>query len=144
MEEKQNLFYDFYENEKENEKEDIGCVSTPCLCFENTVCVFCEQDKQSLDNTDDIFSQKVHFNVNYTVKQLKMICEYYGLMKILKACKMTMKNDLIEAITVFESNPINSALVFQRKKIWFYFKELEKDTLMKKFIIHNGELNSFF
>jgi len=129
--------------------------SVPCFCQGETVCVFCIKEKDfnkdttidfnyslfenpeisqfQLNDYDEIFSKKVNYQVNFTVKQLSMICDYYGLLKEMKG-KSKNKNDLIEALVSFENDTSNSIIVLQRKKLWFYLEELKKDSFLKKFL----------
>jgi hypothetical protein len=56
---------------------------------------------------DESFSLLIDYNENNTVKQLQKICDY----------------------------PSNKRKVMQRKKLWFYMSELEKDKFMKQYLI---------
>ena len=143
--------------EKGDEKESV-----PCFCQGEVICVFCLKEKDhdkdtnnfdyqvfenpdfhpfenpdfhpfQFDADDEIFSKKVNYNVNFTVKQLSMICDYYGILKAMKG-RNKNKNDLIEALVAFESDSSNSIIVLQRKKLWFYLEELKRDSYLKKFI----------
>ena len=134
-------------------KSGLEYEKNPCFCQGDAICVFClkenengetktlemwcEEDLSPFQFTeeDEIFSKKIDYSVNFTVKQLSMICDYYGLSKGMKRNKN--KNDLIEALVTFESDPSNSAVVFQRRKMWFYLEELKRDSFMKRFIWTN-------
>ena len=146
----ENIFFTLEELEEidstmcENKKDSV-----PCFCQGKTICVFCikEKDNNQFDyrfdnpdlsqlqlNTDDeIFSKKINYQVNFTVKQLSMICDYYGILKAMKG-RNKNKNDLIEALVAFENDSSNSIIVLQRKKLWFYLEELKRDSYLKKFI----------
>ena len=76
----------------------------------------------------------INYNENYTVKELLIICEYYGFAKDLKNNKYN-KEQIIDFLVTFESDPTNSDIVFKRQNMWFYINELKNDKFMKKFVI---------
>ena len=87
------------------------------------------------DLNDDLFiPQMINYNENYTVKELLLICEYYGFAKELKNNKYN-KEQIIDFLVTFESDMNNSDIVFKRQNMWFYINELKNDKFMKKFII---------
>jgi len=135
---KNNISLDMIETEVDIE----GCnETTPCFCQGDAICVFCLKDKQTIEKdlwgfeefqineNDEVFSRKINYTINFTVKQLTLICDYYGILK-----RNRNKSELIESIVNFESNPKNAVVVFQRKKMWFYLEELKKDAFLKKYI----------
>ena len=85
---------------------------------------------------DDMYTEMVNYDMNYTLKQLLFICDYYGLMKDVRTNKMK-KQDVIEQILLFENNMENYEVVIRRKELWFYINELKNDKMMKKFVIWN-------
>lgn len=85
---------------------------------------------------DEMYTEMVNYDMNYTVKQLLVICEYYGLLKDVKTNKMK-KQDVIEQILLFENNIDNYEVVIKRKEMWYYINELKNDKMMKKFVIWN-------
>lgn len=89
-----------------------------------------------LQNTDNLFHEVVNYNINYTVKQLLQICDYYNILKEVKMTKCN-KEEIINNIVLFESNPDNYNIVCRRKQYWFYINELKNDKFMKKFILWN-------
>jgi len=93
----------------------------------------CKQAYVSFQN-DDIFTQMKNYDLNFNVKQLLLICDYYGLSKDVKVNKLK-KQDVIEQIILFENNTDNIALVIKRKEMWYFMNELKHDKFMKKFII---------
>jgi hypothetical protein len=82
---------------------------------------------------DDIFIEMKNYELNFNVKQLMLICEYYE-MKDIRANKLK-KQDIIEQIILFETNPENIEVVTKRKELWYYIDELKNDKMMKKFVI---------
>jgi hypothetical protein len=89
-----------------------------------------------LQNTDDLFHEVVNYNINYTVKQLLQICDYYNILKEVKLTKCN-KEEIINTIVLFENNPYNYNIVCRRKQLWFYINELKNDKFMKKFVLWN-------
>ena len=86
--------------------------------------------------SDQLYTDMLNYDTNFTVKQLLLICEYYGLLKDVKTNKMK-KQDIIEQIILFENNNDNYDMVIRRKELWYYINELKEDKMMKKFIIWN-------
>ena len=86
------------------------------------------------DNADDIFTQMKLYELNYNVKQLMLICEYYNILKDVRVNKLK-KQDIIEQIIFFENNPENIEIVNKRKEFWCYMDELKNDKMMKRFVI---------
>lgn len=86
------------------------------------------------DIDSQMYSEFVDYQLNYTVKQLMLICEYYGFAKELKSCKSN-KNDIINVLVIFENKPENVELVLKRKLYWSYMAELKQDKFMKKYIL---------
>ncbi len=78
--------------------------------------------------------QMINYNENFTVKELLIICDYYGFAKDLKMNKCN-KEQIIEFLVSFETDPNNSDIVFKRQNMWFYINELKNDKFMKKFIL---------
>jgi hypothetical protein len=89
----------------------------------------------NIDLNDELpIPQIINYNENYTVKELLMICEYYGFSKDLKNNKYN-KEQIIDFLVTFESDTNNSDIVFKRQNMWFYINELKNDKFMKKFVI---------
>lgn len=76
------------------------------------------------------------YNEEYNVKGLIKICNYYDLDKEIKLHKYK-KQELIDLIIAFESEPINFEIVEKRNRLWAYIYELIRDPKTKKFIIWN-------
>jgi hypothetical protein len=82
---------------------------------------------------DELFIEMKNYELNFNVKQLMLICEYYE-MKDIRANKLK-KQDIIEQIILFETNPENIEVVTKRKELWYYIDELKNDKMMKRFVI---------
>lgn len=94
------------------------------------------QNENERENTEiDLkVSQMVDYSINYTVKDLLLICDYYGIGKNLKYLKAN-KEQIIESIVIFENDSNHTLIVIKRRKLWFYINELKKDKFMKKYIV---------
>ena len=79
-----------------------------------------------------IFAEISNYDLNYNMKQLVTICNYYNIVCNKKAWK---KMDYIKAIIEFEHNLENYDTVVRRKQMWFYMEELKNDKFMKQFIL---------
>jgi hypothetical protein len=85
-------------------------------------------------DADNIFAKIMDYKNNYTVKELMIICDYYGLMKEVRLNKFK-KDELISFLLDFEENVNNSSIVYRRKLLWYFVHELKNDKFMKKYII---------
>ena len=95
-----------------------------------------EYKNQINDLTRDeiIESLSIEYKINYNVKDLLLICEYYGIAKELKVQKFC-KEMIIYFLIDFENDPLNNTIVLKRKKMWSYMNMLKNDKFMKKYII---------
>jgi hypothetical protein len=74
------------------------------------------------------------YTENYTVKELILICDYYGFSKEIKANKLG-KDLLIQCLVDYELEPVNAVNVEKRRNMWFFINELKNDKFMKKFVL---------
>ena len=81
---------------------------------------------------EDFVAMEVHFQTNFTKPQLEKIAEYYKISK-----RKKRKDELIQDIVVYEINPNNIEIVYRRKKLWLYMKEIKEDRYLSKFLIFN-------
>jgi hypothetical protein len=96
----------------------------------------------NLYNEDDIMSEMQNYELNFTIKQLLIICEYYATSKQEKTgefcgskTRTMKKNELISLIMMFERNIDNIEIVMKRKELWFYLDSVKADKIMKKFVL---------
>ena len=87
-----------------------------------------------LNNEGIIEVISVDYKINYTVKELLLMCEYYGIAKELKKNKSN-KDVIIFDLVSFENNPLNNEIVLRRQGMWYYMSKLKNDNFMKKYII---------
>jgi hypothetical protein len=113
--------------EVNDEKENIFDLEDLIKHFEEI------EYKTTSNKSDEEFLNKVaSYDINYTVKQLYLMCDYYQL-KIQKG--KLKKQEIIEKILCFEYNKSNIEMVNKRKLFWYYLSELKNDNFMKKFVI---------
>ena len=89
-----------------------------------------ENDDNDNDEKNIIFIMTTHYELNYTIKQLQVICEYYNL-----STNKLKKKDMIEMIVAFEVNEDNLEIYMKRRELWYYMNELKSDKFMRKFVI---------
>ena len=78
--------------------------------------------------------QIINYHENFTVKELIIICDYYGVAKEIKNNKYN-KEEIIHFLVEFENNPLNNLIVSKRQNLWFYINELKNDKFMKKYVL---------
>ena len=74
------------------------------------------------------------YKINYTVKELLLICDYYGIVKEMKSNKYN-KEEIINVLVQFENNPINNDIFLRRQSMWYYIDKLKNDKFMKKYVL---------
>lgn len=83
----------------------------------------------------DIFETMCYgYKINYTVKELLLICDYYGIAKEMKVNKYN-KDEIINVLVQFENNPINNDIFMRRQSMWYYVEQLKNDKFMKKYVL---------
>ena len=85
-------------------------------------------------NEDLKLPQLINYHENFTIKELMLICEYYGFAKELKTKKYN-KEEIIHFLVEYELSPFNSEIVYRRQNMWFYMNELKNDKFMKKYVL---------
>ena len=94
-----------------------------------------EEEEEESDEDDEHNIERQLANYSYlTLKQLHMICDYYGISPYIRITK-SRKEDIVNMLVLYESTDENCEIVIKRKKMWKYLAELKKDKFMKKFII---------
>ena len=128
MSENENVFFSLDETENEVNTDD----STQLNDFLEELNF--EDEMTYLNNQGIIEVMHVDYKINYTVKELLLICEYYGLAKELKIQKCC-KDIIILVLVDFESNPLNNTIVLRRQEMWRYINILKNDKFMKKYVL---------
>ena len=88
---------------------------------------------EEIENQENQEKEEINIE-NFTVKELLLICDYYGFAKELKNNKYN-KEQIITILVSFESNLNNYDIVSKRQNGWFYMNELKNDKFMKKFLL---------
>jgi len=93
------------------------------------------QQFENVDMESDLMVPHIiHYHENFTIKELLLICDYYGIGKELRSKKYN-KDIIIQYLVEFESKPENTDIVFKRQNMWFYINELKNDKFMKKYLL---------
>jgi hypothetical protein len=127
-----NIFFSITE-EHANEDDECTDVDFDLIEIMNEINKINKVDF-TYENNDFLIPQIIHYKENFTVKQLLLICEYYGVAKELKSNKCN-KDEIIQFLVIYESNPSNSEIFFKRQNMWFYINELKNDKFMKKYVL---------
>lgn len=83
-------------------------------------------------NTNEFIARQMDYDLNYNVKYLTQILEFYGF----KKGKMN-KKDIILKILEFETNANNLTIVDNRKRLFENLIELKNNSFFSKFIVGN-------
>jgi hypothetical protein len=121
----ENVFFSLDEGEQsENSNETLNFLDD--FDFSN--------EMNDLNNEGILEVMSVDYKINYTVKELLLICEYYGISKELKINKCC-KDVIIQILVDFESNPLNNTIVLRRQEMWRCINILKNDKFMKKYVL---------
>jgi hypothetical protein len=120
-------------NIDEIEKEEDIILSELIDKLENTFVVM-DQNNEELESENIKVSQIIDYQMNYHIKQLNLVCEYYGILKQIKYNKCN-KDEIIRILVDFENDRNNEDIVCTRKNMWFYMNELKNDKIMKKYVL---------
>jgi len=121
--EKENIIFSLNEDEENNVNDSEFDMNEILNQFEDIAV-----------NDDLMIPHIIHYHENFTIKELLLICDYYGFGKELKANKYN-KDMIIQYLVEFESNHANNDIVFKRQNMWSYINELKNDKFMKKYVL---------
>ena len=125
----QNLTFSLHEENKEDNEisyEDLlKNIENLEEALEETL-----ETNQDFDEIGEYTTLEINYNTNYTRKELNHIANYYSITKRKKS-----KQQLVVAIILFELNIENSSIVYTRKNLWEYMKEIKLDKYLSKFLI---------
>ncbi len=80
----------------------------------------------------ELIARQIDYDMNYNVKYLGQILEYYGIKK-----GKSNKKDIILKIVEFEMKSDNKYIVDNRKRLFENFMELKNDPFFSKYIVIN-------
>ena len=121
----ENVFFSLDESEQSDDSNEIPNFLDD-FNFTNEI--------NDLNNEGIIEVIFVDYKLNYTVKELLLICEYYGIAKELKIHKCC-KDVIIQFLVDFESIPLNNTIVLRRQEMWRCINILKNDKFMKKYVL---------
>ena len=115
----ENIFLTFHENEDNNDDLNLEDLSEflPSIDISSS--------------SNNLYINYCYYSMNYNIKQLLIICDYYGLKNLKKKNKL----NIIDSIVNFEEENGNKEYVNKRKQLWYYIEELKRDKFMKKYIL---------
>ena len=88
-----------------------------------------EDNEDYEDNEDNTMAMHIEYELNYTIKQLKAISDYYNL-----TIRKLKKNEIIDNIILFEVEDENQTVVYSRKRLWYFVEELKNDRFFDNII----------
>jgi hypothetical protein len=128
-----NLQYTLQENKKNNDKVSYEDVLQQVDILDEVLpdleIQYIYEDEAIL-GMDDYLASELDYQTNYIKKDLERIADYYEISK-----RKKRKDELVEAIVLFEKDPVNIQKVYQRKKLWKYMEEIKKDKYLRQFLI---------
>ena len=120
----ENIVYQVNERKSGDENTNQG------VSVEKLMDDFMNKTVDMENNNDMAYIYRLEYEINYTVKMLTQILEYY------KICKRKLKKqDMISKIVEFEMDVQNIEIVERRRMLWEYIAELKEDEYMSKYII---------
>ena len=88
------------------------------------------EELKTNEEIDAYESLRLNYELNYNVKELKKIAKYYKI-----NIRKQRKENIVEMLTLFETNPENVDIVEHRKLMWFYFESLLEDPFFSSYMI---------
>jgi len=128
-----NLRYSLQENKKNNDRVSYEDVLQQVDTLDEALPDIESEymyDEEAILGMDDYLASELDYQTNYIKKELEKIADYYEISK-----RKKRKDELVEAIVLFEKDPINIQKVYQRKKLWKYMEEIKKDKYLRQFLI---------
>jgi len=89
-----------------------------------------ELNNSSYDDPSEPYNDYLEYMNNYNVKGLTNILGYYNINK-----NKLVKDEMVQLIILFENEPSNKNIVYQRKRLWKNILELKNNDYFKKFIL---------
>tara|TARA_B110000483_G_C18086067_1_gene500032 strand:- start:610 stop:996 length:387 start_codon:yes stop_codon:yes gene_type:complete len=81
------------------------------------------------NNSDTTMAMQLEYSLNFNVKQLKCIANYYKI-----NTRNMKKDEIIENIILFEVSEENQTTVYTRKRLWYFVEELKNDEYFNNII----------
>ena len=127
----QNLTFSLHEDTKNNEKNK----NNENISYEDILNLVNgleeeQEEQEEFGIVDEYTTLEIDYNINFTRKELDRIADYYQIPK-----RKKNKQDIVVHIILFELNVENSYIVYKRKQLWGYIKEIQEDKYLSKFLI---------
>ena len=87
-------------------------------------------EQLSTFDSDSFVAKQLDYQENYTMPELKRIADYYEI-----SIRKMRKEEVIQELVIFESDPNNSVTYLKRLEAWYWLKELKKDSKLKQYIL---------
>ena len=117
------LTYEINEISDTSDPTDLSDLKNQVFEVENTTNFFD-------DWSTNYLKLQLHYNDNFTVKDLHKICDFYEIDK-----RKKRKDEIVEDIVLYELDENNLMNVQNRKRLWFYVQELKNDKFFKKYVM---------
>lgn len=131
----ENIFFSIDEDTVNEQDEEENVILSELLDEINNDVNFDFINQNNNLSTEEIIEAMSHeYKINYTVKELLLICDYYGFAKEMKNNKYN-KDEIINALVHFENDPINDDIFMRRQSMWYYIDKLKNDKFMKKYVL---------
>ena len=130
----ENIFFSIHEKLDNKQDEEENVILSDLLDEINNVDINFINKMNNLSNEEIIEVLCNEYKINYTVKELLLICDYYGFAKEMKNNKYS-KDEIINVLVHFENNPINNDIFMRRQSMWYYIDKLKNDKFMKKYVL---------
>jgi hypothetical protein len=135
---KENIFFlidiESKQDDKQNNKEENINLLNLLDDINNDIEFDFVNQMNNLSNEKIFELMCYEYKINYTVKELLIICDYYEIAKEIKNNKYN-KEEIINALVHFENNPINDEIFMRRQSMWYYIDKLKNDKFMKKYVL---------
>lgn len=112
-----------HENSSGNSEEKLlSNIDSMENLINNTSLYDSEDNENNENNEDTTMAIQIEYELNYTVKQLKSISEYYNI-----DTRKLKKSEIIDNIILFEMEDENQSIIYTRKRLWYFVEELKND-----------------
>ena len=81
-------------------------------------------------DADCYLAKQLDYQENYLIADLKKIADYYDI-----PTRKLRKDELIQEIVLYESDPSHSEVFLKRVQAWYWLKEFKEDTKLKQYIL---------
>ena len=125
----ENLYYTI----AEDDRDGINQVMNHEFILKSTNATYAK-NKIIEESGDEYIESELSSYSCLTLKQLIMICDYYGITPYIRITR-SKKEDIVNMLVLYENTDENYEIVMKRKRMWGYLEELKNDAYMKKFII---------